>query len=260
MKKKYSCVCARVENKNIPVKDHLCFKNWNGSASAMKADIMVEGFGLSEEMHGIRYLKFIADRYASVYARLKEKVRYIRRIQKIECKNHLLKNVTKALFNLMKDSSLSKDGRKLLTQTKIKEIEKTVQHIIYENSLNQDVARLCDDFSNVVLHVLHIKCKEYYCRKVGQNEPKDVELLKRTAMYNHIMHAMDSLFKKSSRFIDNETKNRAEVFMQIVARFNSGKRLNLIQGGSFQRRATLASLRYNEGVGWHYKDKKKIVP
>lgn len=38
--------------------------------------------------------------------------------------------------------------------------------------------------------------------------------------------------------------------MQIVARFNSGKRLNLIQRGSFQRRATLSGLRYNQGAAW----------
>lgn len=53
--------------------------------------------------------------------------------------------------------------------------------------------------------------------------------------------------------LDKKTNNRAELFMGVLVRFNMGKRLNLIQRDSFQIRAHLRGLRYNEGPSWHKK-------
>lgn len=47
--------------------------------------------------------------------------------------------------------------------------------------------------------------------------------------------------------------------MNIVCRFNAGKRMNLIQRGSFQTRANLSSLRYNKGASWHYSPWEEIM-
>jgi hypothetical protein len=44
---------------------------------------------------------------------------------------------------------------------------------------------------------------------------------------------------------DNETNNRAELFMSLVAKYNAGKRLNLTMKGSFQSRCSLAAMQYN---------------
>ncbi|KAF2902711.1 hypothetical protein ILUMI_03490 [Ignelater luminosus] len=41
--------------------------------------------------------------------------------------------------------------------------------------------------------------------------------------------------------------------MSLLACFNMGKRLNLIQRDSFQTRSVLSGLKYNEGHLWHYK-------
>lgn len=62
---------------------------------------------------------------------------------------------------------------------------------------------------------------------------------------------MEILLRKSSQLIDNETNNRAECFMNILARFTEGKRLNSIQRGSFQARCHLSALRYNKSFDWH---------
>ena len=40
---------------------HICFKNWNESSSQMESDIILEGFKQSEEVHGVRYIRFIGD-------------------------------------------------------------------------------------------------------------------------------------------------------------------------------------------------------
>ncbi|KAF5277354.1 hypothetical protein FQA39_LY06167 [Lamprigera yunnana] len=40
----------------------------------------------------------------------------------------------------------------------------------------------------------------------------------------HIKSFLDAVIRKSHKLIDNETNNRAELFMAILARFNLGKR------------------------------------
>lgn len=149
---------------------------------------MVEGFRSSENMHGIRFLKFIADGDASTYARLKERVPYGRRIQKIECKNHMLKNITKALYKLKNDTTVDINGRKFLTTNKIKLFEELLQKTIYENSTTADLNSLCEDIKNVVYHIYedHTSCKEYYCNSVGETANSKIPQLKATAMFSHI--------------------------------------------------------------------------
>ncbi|KAJ8914142.1 hypothetical protein NQ315_016220 [Exocentrus adspersus] len=75
--------------------------------------------------------------------------------------------------------------------------------------------------------------------------------LQATGILYHIRSALDRVIRYGDNLIDNETNNRAELFMSILCKYNAGKRLNLIQRGSFQTRAHLAGLQYNEGVRWH---------
>lgn len=55
---------------------------------------------------------------------------------------------------------------------------------------------------------------------------------------------------KSHKLNHKETSNRAELFMSIMAKYNCGKRINLISRGGFERRANLAALQYNSGHKW----------
>lgn len=43
--------------KEIP--DHICYKNWSGTANTMEADIIAEGFKQSLLMHGVKYAYMI---------------------------------------------------------------------------------------------------------------------------------------------------------------------------------------------------------
>lgn len=47
--------------------------------------------------------------------------------------------------------------------------------------------------------------------------------------------------------------------MNIIARFNMGKRLNLVQRGSYERRAYASGLRYNKRFIWHSSPWKKVT-
>ena len=60
--KKYCSICAINTRNNKPIPTHQCYCNWSGSSCSMEADIILEGFQLSEEMHSLRYLWLIQGR------------------------------------------------------------------------------------------------------------------------------------------------------------------------------------------------------
>lgn len=64
----------------------------------MEASIIVDGFTQSEEMYGIRYHKLIADGDSNVYKKILESRLYKNlTIEKLECRNHLLRNLCNKL-------------------------------------------------------------------------------------------------------------------------------------------------------------------
>ena len=63
VRNKYCTACTQGVSPN----QHICFKNWNESSSQMESDIILEGFKQSEEVHGVRYIRFIGDGDSSVY-------------------------------------------------------------------------------------------------------------------------------------------------------------------------------------------------
>ena len=76
-----------------------------GSSCAMEADIILEGFSMSESIHGLRYLWFIGDRDSSVYNSLTTGVpTYGYAITKVECTNHAVKYYRNQLEALCKDT------------------------------------------------------------------------------------------------------------------------------------------------------------
>lgn len=112
VKNKFCSTCARTKDGDKP-KKHTCFKNWKTSdgSSGMEASIIVEGFKESEQVRGIRYHKFIADGDSNVYKRILDSRPYKNlTIQKVECRNHLLRNLCKKL----RDMCTKKDAGKLV--------------------------------------------------------------------------------------------------------------------------------------------------
>ena len=66
VRNKFCAVCAVATNKGIDVPQHRCYRNWSGSSAAMESDIIAEGFTMSEQMYGLRYMSVIADGDSSV--------------------------------------------------------------------------------------------------------------------------------------------------------------------------------------------------
>ena len=74
----------------------------------MEADIILEGFRMSESMHGLRHLWFIGDGDNSVYNSLITSVpSYGHNITNVECANHTIKCYRNRLGRLLDNSILS---------------------------------------------------------------------------------------------------------------------------------------------------------
>ncbi|KAB0790406.1 hypothetical protein PPYR_15226, partial [Photinus pyralis] len=247
VRNKFCIICTKAENKGIASTKHVCFKNWEGSSSAMEADIIVEGFCQSLKQHGLKYKKFIADGDSSVFAKIQENVPYGKEVFKIECTNHVIKNYGKRLHKMKTDTrSVSLSARKLLKADKIKDLQSIAQKAIFDNAQG-DIGSLIEDLGNGPLHTFgqHSHCKDYYCTKVGE-ETLEIKAATSSGLLRLVQGALNMVIRKAHSLIDNETNNRAELFMNIVSRFTMGKRLNLTQRSSYNIRADLSSMRYNE--------------
>ena len=73
-------------------KSDVCYKNWNASSSQMETSIILEGFKNAERVHGVCYIRFIADGDSSVYPSLLQNVPvWEHATQKLEYANHTCK-------------------------------------------------------------------------------------------------------------------------------------------------------------------------
>ena len=82
----------------------------------MEPDIILEGFKQAEQVHGVRYKRFVGDGDSSVYPTLIENVLgWGRYIEKLECANHACKCYRSGLEKLVQDKPSYK-GRGGLTQ------------------------------------------------------------------------------------------------------------------------------------------------
>ena len=92
VRNKYFFICAINTRNNKPIPTHHCYRNWSGSSCRMEADIILEGFRLSEETDSLWYLWIIGDGDCSVYHSVVTGVpSYGRKIKKVECANHVVK-------------------------------------------------------------------------------------------------------------------------------------------------------------------------
>ena len=100
----FCCVCAISTNKACAIPTHTSYKNWTGSSAAMESDIIAEGFRLSEQLYGLRYMFVIGDGDSSVMATIRQSVLYGVYVNKIECANHACKAYRSRVEALAKDN------------------------------------------------------------------------------------------------------------------------------------------------------------
>lgn len=273
VRNKYCTSCARAEATGQPSKPHACYKNWNStqSASSMEPSIICEGFQRSEDMYGIRYARLIADGDSSVYKKILESRPYKRlTVEKVECKNHLLRNMCSRLkviaSSKTKQQSLylrKKIGDNLLRSRVA--VTKATEHRKAEDlPTSEKVENLRQDILNIPSHIFgeHKGCVErgYFCQLDKSTAPEERNLVPNlisVGLYQPIMDVFRDLSHHSRSLLVDVTSNYVEHFNSIIAKFIGGKIINFALRGSYQGRCTAAVVQHNSGAA-HYKLHKNM--
>lgn len=252
VRNKFCFVCARSTNgKEIP--EHACYKNWSGSSSSMESNIVLEGFQKSEALYNLKYNKMIADGDSSCYKKILEARPYANlTVEKIECRNHLLRNYCTKLRNLSEQHRIGSPSlRKFLLQ-KILKLRRAVTEAVKhrkteETPLEEKIALLQADILNGPSHVFgdHCKCSQYFCSGPKEGEKNLVPELKSSGLYEQIMKSVKYLAYNSRSLIHDVDSNVVEQFNSIIAKLVGGKRINYALKRSYQARCCAAVVSHN---------------
>ena len=250
VRNKYCAVCSIAQKHSSPPPEHMCFKNWSGSSTAMEADIIAAGFRQSEAMHGLRYIKVIGDGDSSVLHTIHTTVPYGRYVSKLECANHCVKCYRSHLEQMVKDFPHFK-GRGNLSKRTIIKIAYGARCAIHKRAQDRDVENLRKDLRAGPRHYLgyHELCDSSWCNDVGTDNNRSIDDLPVNMLFE-LDRAGDRLINKASQLIDDETTNISECYMSVRSKMDGGKQINRIQSGAFQHRCMAAGLRLTLGPGW----------
>lgn len=261
VKNKYCLICARkdlYENETCP--EHTCYKNWTGTSTSMEANIIVEGFKKSVAMYGIKYVKLIGDGDSSVHRKLLECMPYGSIIiQKIECKNHILRNYINKLKDCVKRPKTDTKLKNAISQNILRFRTAVTKAIEFRKSQNTSTAEkikeLQLDILNGPKHIFgdHTGCVErkYFCPGPKNNEDNIVPDLIKSGLFEDIMVAVRRVACQSNSLIYDFTNNSAELYNSQVAKFVGGKRINFALRRSYNARCEAAVVAHNNVGALH---------
>ncbi|KOB78717.1 hypothetical protein OBRU01_01900 [Operophtera brumata] len=255
VKNKYCSICAQAEKKKQQVKTHTCYKNFNGPSTSMESEILTEGFKCSIDMHNLIYARMISDGDSSTYAKLLKSRPYPHiTIEKIECRNHILRNLCNKLAALQTDTKYLPRFRKVLTTKRIMILRKTIRKIIREHKTESESERRCNIeplYNDLLLahnHAFdnHTRCKSYFCDSKGNTQPSEIQKdLNTSTLWSRICLIMSNLAAHATSLIHDIDSNTVERYNSIVAKLVGGKRVNFSKRGSYQARCHAAVISFN---------------
>lgn len=251
VKNKYCMMCARANTKKSPPSEHRCFKNYNGSSSGMESTTIVEGFKNSISMYGLIYSKLIADGDSSTYRKILECRPYANiTVEKVECRNHLLRNYCSKLYTLASDTSFPIAVRKILKQN-VKRLRVAVTSAIKfriseNNTFEEKICNLSKDIINSPRHVFgdHLKCDLYFCKNSNSDKNHTGDFIS-CNLFPKILYHCSRLANNARSLIYNLDSNIAETFNSIIAKFIGGKRINFTGRQSYSGRCAAAVVAFN---------------
>ncbi|EZA47269.1 hypothetical protein X777_16541 [Ooceraea biroi] len=179
IRNKYCAPCDMAERRGLQVRKHKCYKNFdrNASSTSMESDAIAEGFNSSLEMHGLIYKTVIADGDSSVYQSIMNNAPYREMhvmVRKIECTNHLLRNLCKKLKAVAETTQPSMHRKREFVQLRnvvkinILKIRKEVLRLaaVQRKRSQSDHVKAMDlqkAILNIPSHIFseHKRCKEH---------------------------------------------------------------------------------------------------
>lgn len=247
VKNKYCAICKG--SSNVP--DHTCNINYVGPSTGMESALISEGFKSSEMLHGLIYDKLIGDGDSSVNKALQSNKPYKNvQIEKIECRNHLLRNFRSKILNLSKEKSFDKDVKAVL-KTKVKKMSNyVIAAIKFRKTENvspaEQVNMLKSDICNVGHHIFgdHTNCATYFtCNNNGSFN--FIPRFEQSPLFDPFMKALRALSYNAGSLIQDVDSNVVEQFNGIIAMLVGGKRVNFSLGNSYETRCFAAVIQFN---------------
>lgn len=219
--------------------------------------MIVDAFCTSVELHGVRFLKYVGDGDSSVMAKIREKCPYGYRVQKVPCKNHLMRCYTSGLYSVALNSALKFPEARKMLRGKIDRLVKAANCAIHaathdeETPHRQKVKCLIENLRNGPKHVFgeHRGCGTW-CDKKTLNEPNFVDYLKTAKIWKEIEKKVDYMVINAENLRSNKNTNMDEMFMAINNKFQGAKRICRARKRSYQGRTHAAALRYQMGADW----------
>lgn len=266
VKNKYCQLCEKyiVSKRDIP--QHSCYKNWNGTSTSMEAEIILEGFRCSLDMHGVMYKKIIGDGDSSVYNKIKNSKPYGPNvyIEKIECRNHILRNYCNKIKEFAKCSKLSPKIRSLFRHV-LRFRTAVVSAVKFRKaetkSFTQQICNLRNDIYNGPKHIFgcHDHCPVYFCNGPKENEKNLWLEFKESAVFLEFNRHLTRVANNASSLLHDVDTNMAECYNSIVNKLVGGKRINFSKKGSYQNRCIAAVANYNNKRPFFYDTQKQLA-
>lgn len=151
-------VCTTAAPRNMTPKQHDCYRNWEGSAKAMEAEMvtqMVKDVGEK----GYTVQAIVGDEDSTTIGRLRANVN--EKIEKISDKSHIRKLLGNSLYALKKQ-------HQMLTVKVIKYLQRCFDHIIAQGKGNP--LQISSDLDALSKHPFgdHHCCSSRWCRFIGK--------------------------------------------------------------------------------------------
>jgi hypothetical protein len=213
----------------------------------MESDILVEGFKRSLEMHNLIYGRLISDGDANTYSKILQARPYDNfTVEKVECRNHLLRNFCNKLSAITTETKYPKKYRNYLTKKRILSMRKVVVEAIKTHKETGNVSSLHQDIMNAAEHAFgrHNKCKNYYCAKNEEDKTIDENLFC-NSIWLRIKLIISQLAAHSRSLVIDVDSNSVERYHSIVAKFVGGKRINFSQKYQYKLRCNTAAISFN---------------
>ncbi|KAF5292866.1 hypothetical protein FQR65_LT11118 [Abscondita terminalis] len=266
IKNKYCQYCEKYVRSKKDIPEHKCYKNWDGTSTAMEAQVILDGFSCSVEMHGLKYKQLIGDGDSSVYNKIKNNKPYGPNffIEKIECRNHILRNYCNKIKEYSKCVKLDPKIRCLFRHV-LRFRTAIVSAIRYrkaeDNPTYKKISNLKDDILNGPKHIFgfHEKCKSYYCQGSKPNEENLWTIFVKNELFTDFNKHLSRVVNNSSSLLHDVDTNVAECYNSIVNKLAGGKRVHFSKKGSYQNRCLAAVANFNNKHPFFYELQKKII-
>lgn len=283
IRNKYCSICDMAEARNIEPRKHKCYRNFDRYASStrMESDAIVEGFKCSIEMHGLIYRTVVADGDSNVYQSIihnKPYVQYKTTVKKVECTNHLLRNLCRKLRTAA-DATQSKICRRRgfvqLRNVIRKNILNIRKEVVQAAAARRDeklpdhlkAIELQKDILSIPSHVFgeHKRCRERGRTCVhfeGKKETNYVPFLRVHGLYDKVQQAVAYLSGYSDSLLLHLNNNPAESFNSKICKTIAAKRLHFGKRGAYNARVEGSVVQHNtqEVLTEMYKKKTNNVP